>query len=117
MTTNIRHRYCPQCGSRTLLRWHCNIDLSARRRWAMSPERIRAVHVLARSVKGLDEETYRLRLAAVGVTSCKELSRAQFAAFMAGLRALPDARRSPARPHAPPLRRSTITHSPMEHAR
>jgi hypothetical protein len=83
-------RECPLCGLPTSARWCCGLDLSARRRWVMSYDRIRAVHVLALSIKGLDEETYRLRLSAVGVDTCKDLSRAQFAEFMRGLRALPD---------------------------
>ena len=57
----------------------------------MTRARIRAVHVLARKRKGLDEETYRLRLRAVGVGSSLELSHTQFDALMRGLRALPDA--------------------------
>jgi hypothetical protein len=86
-----RLRQCPLCDTRTRARWCCGIDLAVRRRrWRMTGERVRLVHVIARSRKGLDEENYRLRLAAVGVASSKLLSRAQFHQFLNGLRTLPD---------------------------
>lgn len=87
----LRTRQCPRCDTRTTQRWCCGIDLRARRvRWRMTDERVRLVHIMARARKGLDEETYRLRLRAVGVASSKQLSRAQFRQFVTGLRALPD---------------------------
>lgn len=68
----------------------CGVDLTVRRRpWVMDNERIRLVHVL-KARKGLDDETYRLRLGAVGVDSCKQLSRGAFRTFLQGLAALPD---------------------------
>lgn len=85
-------RTCPKCGARTNSAWCCGIDLLARCRWCMTRDRIRDVHVLALGAKGLDEETYRLRLAAIGVESCKQFTRQQFDDFMRALRALPDAR-------------------------
>lgn len=79
------------CETRTTARWCCGIDLTARRaRWSMNRQRVRAVHIVARVRKGLDEETYRMRLATLGVETCKQFSREQFRQFMAGLRGLPD---------------------------
>jgi hypothetical protein len=91
-------RECPLCGRHTSGGWCCGIDLTAARPWRMSPDRIRSVHVLAMGTKGLDEETYRLRLEAVGVTTSKDLDRAQFTALVQGLRALPDAPRKTRKP-------------------
>lgn len=55
----------------------------------MDKEKIRLVHVL-KARKGLDDETYRLRLGAVGVQSCKDLGRDAFRKFLSGMAALPD---------------------------
>jgi hypothetical protein len=88
-------RECPMCGRTVETTWCCGLDLSAGGAWRMTYDRIRAVHILACAVKGLNEETYRMRLAAVGVTTCKDLTRAQFYEFMAGLRALPDVEKKP----------------------
>lgn len=96
-----RKRTCPRCG-RSTGAWNCcGIDLTVRRnRFVMTPPLVRRVHAL-KAQKGLDDETYRLRLAAVGVDSCKQLSRQQFGAFIRGLAALPD------RPgYAPRVRRT-----------
>lgn len=84
---------CPVCGIRTYAQWHCGIDLFMRHDWRMGPRETKAVHTLALSTKGLDEETYRLRLRAVGVTSSLQFTRRQFLDFMAALRALPGAPR------------------------
>lgn len=81
---------CPRCQQTTSHRWCCGLDLATRKRWRMTRDRVRMVHVLARARKGLSEELYRLRLAAVGVDSSLQLSRLQFHQLMAGLRALPD---------------------------
>lgn len=87
---------CPVCQTAATSPWCCGIDLTAAAPWRMTPERIRAVHVLAMTTKGLDEETYRLRLGAVGVESCKQFTREQYHTFMGALRDLPDAaHRSP----------------------
>jgi hypothetical protein len=84
-------RTCPRCERTTRLSSCCGIDLSVRRRrWRMTADRVRFVHVLARSRKGLTEEEYRLRLGAVGVESCLQLDREAFHAFVAGLAKLPD---------------------------
>lgn len=84
-------RVCPLCSTRTS-DWNCcGIYLGGRRRrWSMTPANIKLVHVV-KARKGLDEETYRLRLQAVGVASCKDLSHGQFIAFLEGLSKLPDA--------------------------
>lgn len=85
-------RTCPSCGHVTRSRWCCGLDLSTRRRrWRMTADKVRMVHVVARSRKGLTEEQYRLRLQAVGVDSCLQLSRTAFRELMNGLRRLPDA--------------------------
>ena len=90
MTARPRNRTCPRCGVRTGAWNCCGIDLTVRRAaWVMSPDLIKRVHML-KAQKGLDDETYRLRLIAVGVDSCKKLSRQSFGTFMAGLSALPD---------------------------
>lgn len=81
---------CPVCLIETTQRWCCGLDLSARKRFRMTRDRLRMIHVLARAKKGLTEEQYRLRLAAVGVESSLQLSRDQFNALLAGLRSLPD---------------------------
>lgn len=84
-----RRRRCPRCDVLTHAPDCCGILLANARRWRMTPERIRAVQLL-RVRKGLDEETYRLRLGAVGVSTCKALTRAAFRRFVAGLQSLPD---------------------------
>lgn len=84
-------RTCPKCGNATASAWCCGIELTAAQPWRMTRERIRAVHVLARSRKGLDEETYRMKLQAVSVKSSLELNRQQFHRLMRALRELPDA--------------------------
>lgn len=81
---------CPRCGCSTESSWCCGIDLRASRPWSMTPDRVRMVHVLARSQKGLTEEEYRLQLGAMGVTSSKQLDRGQFHFFVQRLRSLPD---------------------------
>ena len=83
-------RTCPRCQQPTSHRWCCGLDLAVRKRWRMTRDRVRLVHVLARSRKGLSEELYRLRLAAVGVESSLQLPRVQFHQLLVGLRALPD---------------------------
>lgn len=89
----MTRRTCPRCQQPTDAQWCCGLDLSARHRWRMTHDRVRMVHVLALSRKGLTEEQYRLRLAAVGVETSLKLSRDQFHALLDGLRALPDSPR------------------------
>lgn len=85
-----RRRRCPRCERLTLRHDCCGVDLTARRtRFRMTPDLLRLVHATA-ARKGLDDETYRLRLGAVGVESSKQFNRAAFKAFMSGLAALPD---------------------------
>lgn len=57
----------------------------------MTAERIRRVRVLAHAQKGLDHDTYRLRVGAVGGDSTKTLTRDQYLRLLQGLRALPNA--------------------------
>src|SRR5690349_20452343 len=87
MTTTRR---CPRCQCRTAGTWCCGLDLTARKRWTMTRERITHVHALALARKGLDSKTYRLRLRAVGVESSLHLARDQFERLVQGLLALPD---------------------------
>lgn len=83
-------RTCPRCHQPTAATWCCGLDLAARNRWRMTADRIRMVHVLARARKGLTEEQYRLRLAAVGVDTSLRLGREQFHQLVTGLSSLPD---------------------------
>lgn len=98
-------RHCPRCQKSTRERWCCGIDLAACKRWRMTQDRVRLVHVLARSRKGLSDELYRLRLAAIGVESSLQLSRMQFHQLVAGLRALPDSPHWIAKRRSRPIRR------------
>lgn len=81
---------CPRCRRKTDIGYCCGVDLASLREWRMTPERVRAVHVLARGCKGLDEDMYRMYLRAVGVASSKQLSRVQFRQLMNDLAKLPD---------------------------
>lgn len=89
----MHKRTCPRCSQPTAASWCCGIDLLAGKRWRMTRDRIRLIHVLARARKGLTEEEYRLRLAAVGVETSLRLSRIQFHQLLVGLRGLPDSPR------------------------
>lgn len=83
-------RRCPRCDRMVTTPDCCGVLLTVRRRrWRMTNEHKRLVHVL-KARKGLDDETYRLRLGAVGVSSCTDLGREQFRTFLRGLAALPD---------------------------
>ena len=57
----------------------------------MTLKLIQRVHVVALRQKGLTREDYKLRLNAVGVSSCKEMNQQQYLAFMRDLNRLPDA--------------------------
>ncbi len=85
-----RQRQCPRCGTRTTARSHCGIDLMP---WRMNKRRIRAVHACAMGRKGLDYETYRLHLLAVGVESSKNMTRSQYQEFFRRMQRLPDRNR------------------------
>lgn len=85
-----RRRRCPRCERLTARRDCCGIDLTVRRkRFRMTTDLLRLVHATV-ARKGLDEETYRLRLSAVGVSSSKEFDRGTFQRFMSELSKLPD---------------------------
>jgi hypothetical protein len=58
--------------------------------FVMSKALIRAVRRYAHGAKGLDQETYRLHLSAVGARHTNELTRHQHQALMERLRSLPD---------------------------
>ena len=88
MTAPIRQ--CPHCGIRSRRLVCCNIILSARRRWHMSAAMIQHVQVFARVRKGLDEESYRMNLAAVGANSTTKLTRTQHTNLMLRLGRYPD---------------------------
>ena len=64
---------CPRCDLETRAGWCCGLDLLGARPFHMTTERIRAVHVL-KARKGLDEDTYRVRLQAVGVDTHIEIA-------------------------------------------
>jgi hypothetical protein len=86
-----RRRRCPRCQALTSRLDCCGIDLTVRRRrFRMTNDLLRMVHATV-ARKGLDEETYRLRLQAVGVSSSKAFDRATFQRFMSELAKLPDA--------------------------
>lgn len=88
-------RACPRCGCKTRASECCGIILSQRVRWRMTKLLVRRVQIAARLEKGLSEEVYRLRVAAVGAESCKKFTRTQYHTFMRELAKLPNA--APAR--------------------
>ena len=83
-------RQCPLCQRNTSAQFCCGIDLTTRRRWRMTRDMVKFVHVLGRSRKGLTEENYRLHLSAIGAESSLQLNRDQFHQLIARFRALPD---------------------------
>lgn len=93
MGASRKPRQCQRCGHMNAASerecTHCMTPL-LRAAWRMTKTRVRYVHVLAQQ-KGLSDEFYRLRLGAVGVASCKDLKRAQYAQFVHGLKRLPNA--------------------------
>lgn len=93
MGASRKPRQCPRCGHNNAATErecsHCMTSL-VQPPWRMTASRVRYVHVLARQQKGLTEEFYRLRLGAVGVATCKDLKRAQYAQFVHGLKRLPN---------------------------
>lgn len=84
-------RVCPRCESPVRGAWCCGIHLDAPFR--MSARLIAAVRRYAHGRKGLDTDTYRLHLQAVGASSTTLLTRAQYGALMHRLRALPNRER------------------------
>lgn len=88
MTAPIRQ--CPRCGIRSRRMVCCNIILTERRRWHMTPAMVRHVQIFAKARKGLDEDTYRLNLGAVGAISTTKLTRTQHTDLMQRLGRYPD---------------------------
>lgn len=82
-------RTCPLCRHRSNLERCCGVALAMPFR--MSANRVRALRAYVHGRKGLDDDTYRLHLGAVGARSTLELNREQHDALMKRLAALPDA--------------------------
>lgn len=113
---SAKPKQCPRCGTKSRRLNCCGIDLGFRRRWRMTPAMVRQVHVIAKVRKGLDEETYRLQLTAVGVDTSKRLNRTQHHALLQRLSTLPDAPRWASRPAGGRKARAALpneaTHAP-----
>lgn len=89
-------RQCPRCATDNAIYKNACVECYTplrSKRFHMDKQRIKYVHVLARQ-KGLDDETYRLRLQSVGVKTCKALKRDNYFKFVAGMKKLPDAPRA-----------------------
>ena len=85
-------RQCPACGTRTRAASCCGVRLGGPFR--MSGNRVKALRAYAHGRKGLDQDTYRLHLAAVGVDSTLNLDSDRYNALLARLRRLPDVPRA-----------------------
>lgn len=81
-------RLCPICHGATDAAYCCGVRLG--RPFRMSRDRISALRRYVHGRKGLDQETYRMHLSAVGATSTSLLTRTQHDALLERLRALPD---------------------------
>lgn len=88
-------RHCPACGVRTNAARCCGVDLGAPFR--MTRTLVKGVRGLAHGRKGLDDDTYRLHVRAVGARSTLELTRTQYNALVQRLSKLPDVPRARAR--------------------
>lgn len=91
-TASKRTRQCPRCRSTIRSRKRCsvcNVSL-VKTRWQLTPARIRGLRAIAHGRKGLDEETYHLRLNALGLTTTKDLTQDLYYQFRRGLLSLPD---------------------------
>lgn len=88
MSTTLRQ--CPHCGTRSRRINCCGVILTERRRWRMTKTMVRHVQIFARARKGLDEDTYRMNLAAVGASSTTKLTRTQHTELMQRLGRYPD---------------------------
>lgn len=86
---------CPACGTRTDRSECCGLYLAGP--FHMTRDRVIALRRYAHGRKGLDQETYRMHVRAVGVESTLDLTRDQYAALLRRLRPLPDRARRPAR--------------------
>lgn len=82
---------CPACGSLTSAPTCCGVHLD--RPFIMDRERIKALRRYAHGRKGLDLDTYTLKLQAVGATSTTALTRTQYDQLLAALHRLPDRQR------------------------
>lgn len=85
-------RQCPICGGQTRARDCCGVRLGGP--FHMTGARVKALRAYAHGRKGLDQETYRLHLHAVGVDSTLHLDADRYNALLARLRGLPDAPRA-----------------------
>lgn len=90
----MRLAVCMVCGQDTREPTCCGERVN-RGPFRMTKLRVRALRAFAHGRKGLDADTYRMRLEAVGVRSTLELNADQYHRLMLGLRSLPDA---PAKP-------------------
>lgn len=81
-------RQCPVCGTSTSSSSCCGVRLNAPFR--MTRARVRALRAYVHGRKGLDDDTYRLHLAAVGADSTLHLTARSYNALLARLRPLPD---------------------------
>lgn len=82
---------CPLCECVVRGSYCCGIDFAApRAAWRMTPDRVKHVHAVARSRKGLTDAEYREELKSVGVTSSVLLNRDQFTELLANLSKLKD---------------------------
>lgn len=88
MTAHLHQ--CPRCGTRSRRLTCCGVILSERRRWHMTAPMVRHVQIFAKARKGLDDDTYRLNLTAVGATSTTKLTRDQHHDLMLRLGRYPD---------------------------
>lgn len=87
-------RLCPHCLATTNAATCCGVTLAAPFR--MTAARITALRRYVHGRKGLDEDTYRLHLQAVGARSTTLLTRHQHEALLQRLGRLPDRdRRAP----------------------
>ncbi len=96
---STRTRPCPRCGTRYPFRdaagktithcRSCRVPLRPKR-FHMNKRRTRWVHIYFLSRKGLTYHEYKLRLQAVGVDTCKDLNREQYARLFREGRKLPD---------------------------
>jgi len=85
-----RLKRCQCCGKLVARSFRvCTYCQTPFERFRMNHERVKLCHVLAHK-KGLDDETYRLRLNAVGVKSSKQMTKAQYLEFVKNINTLPD---------------------------
>ena len=83
------NRECPVCGTKTDASTCCGIHLGGV--FVMSKARIRSLRAYAHGTKGLDADTYRLHVSAVGARSTVDLTWPQYNELLKRLAKLPDA--------------------------